>query len=651
MSSKLPFISSDIPRDLRSFLDRVRELLSGTGPERVVRAKDLISAGIATSGPAGTLIPGPPKVGPPSIPLNVSATGAIATIIITWDPPTYSGHAYAEIWTAPTDDITSAVLLAQSNSDVFSDAVGASVSRYYWVRFVNIDGLVGKFNDTDGTLGQTGDDPDYLMEVLSDAYGTTSLAPFFQIDVPTVINGVTIPAGTYIKQAFIADATISRAKIQNLAVDTAKIDDLSVTTAKIGNAQITGGKIANTTITDANILGGTITGAKIATSTISTSNLNFTVVGTSNVVGTINSSSEGIRISGTKIQIDGNVTFSAGYDPTTKIVSGGAATDVNNNATTISGGKITTDTLSASVIQSNTTKTANNTAFGLGTGQQFATLPCGGQFTSSNANTWGLIVGNTAGGYGLAAGSTVTSGSASAFQAVGYANSGFTTYRFLAELGASNLAGRFRTGATQSVTVATTADLLCAHYDGSTSWAAYVQAGTIGPFTGAHDGIMDNEDAEPDVGDILVDYSLVAAPNVSDSITVVKVSTSANQKGALGVFVSRCGAAHIPASLCEYMPDSDAGGSKLRVKPEYELLLQTHYLVSVNAIGEGKVNVCGGGGDIEIGDLIVTSSIAGKGMKQSDDLVRSITVAKARENVTFSSPTEVKQIACIYLCG
>jgi hypothetical protein len=71
----------------------------------------------------------------------------------------------------------------------------------------------------------------------------------------------------------------------------------------------------------------------------------------------------------------------------------------------------------------------------------------------------------------------------------------------------------------------------------------------------------------------------------------------------------------------------------------------------MNSLGEGQVNVCGENGDIEIGDLIVTSSIRGKGMRQSDDIVRNYTVAKSREAVTFSSPTEVKTIACIYLCG
>ena len=67
--------------------------------------------------------------------------------------------------------------------------------------------------------------------------------------------------------------------------------------------------------------------------------------------------------------------------------------------------------------------------------------------------------------------------------------------------------------------------------------------------------------------------------------------------------------------------------------------------------GEGQINVCGEGGNIERGDLIVTSSIPGKGMKQADDIVRSYTVAKARESMTFSSSTEVKLVACEYFSG
>ena len=63
------------------------------------------------------------------------------------------------------------------------------------------------------------------------------------------------------------------------------------------------------------------------------------------------------------------------------------------------------------------------------------------------------------------------------------------------------------------------------------------------------------------------------------------------------------------------------------------------------------MNVCGEGGDISIGDLIVTSSTMGKGMKQADDIIRSYTVAKSRENVTFSSPSDIKEIGVIYVSG
>ena len=106
----------------------------------------------------------------------------------------------------------------------------------------------------------------------------------------------------------------------------------------------------------------------------------------------------------------------------------------------------------------------------------------------------------------------------------------------------------------------------------------------------------------------------------------------------------------VPAALGEY--ENQGGLSPVFVfKPEFANIYDTYRCVGFNAIGEGTINVCGEGGNISIGDLIVTSSIAGKGMKQGDDIVRSITVAKARESVIFSGATDVKTIACIYLSG
>jgi hypothetical protein len=331
---KLPSITSAIPRDLRSFCDRVREALNAQGNDRIITRRDLIATGVVVVGPGNTLQPTDPtelakvKYDTPPAPTGLATSGAIANIILTWDAPNYPGHSYTEVYVADTNTFTSRVKLADVPGSTYSHSVGASTTKYYWIRFVNVAEVPGPYNSTTGVSGTTGDDPDYLISVLSDAYGVTGDGLFFQINSPTVINGVTIPAGTYIKQAVIADATIARAKIQDLAVDNAKIADLSAV----------------------KITAGFLDAARIEAGTISASKLDFTVVGTTNVVGTINASSEGIRISGTRIQIDGNVTFSAGYDPTTKITSGGAATDINNNVTTISGGKITTGSIAADKI-------------------------------------------------------------------------------------------------------------------------------------------------------------------------------------------------------------------------------------------------------------------------------------------------------------
>lgn len=91
----------------------------------------------------------------------------------------------------------------------------------------------------------------------------------------------------------------------------------------------------------------------------------------------------------------------------------------------------------------------------------------------------------------------------------------------------------------------------------------------------------------------------------------------------------------------------------MQLIPGYDLAdLQSNYkVVQVNAVGEGQINVCGMNGNINAGDYIVSSSIAGKGMRQNDDVVHNYTVAKARESVTFDAPDQVKMIACIYLGG
>jgi hypothetical protein len=188
-------------------------------------------------------------------------------------------------------------------------------------------------------------------------------------------------------------------------------------------------------------------------------------------------------------------------------------------------------------------------------------------------------------------------------------------------------------------------------------YAFYAEQGIHGPFTGGHDILVLNTFTGV-IGDIVIDDGVASRLDISNTICFVKVSTGPNQKGAVGIYSKIsipldpvCPPPSLRASRTYfYQLDGSAELNDLPV-PEFATLATTHRLSIMNSLGEGQVNVCGEGGDLAIGDLIVTSSIPGKGMRQSDDIVRSYTVAKCRENVTFSSPTEVKMVACIYMCG
>jgi hypothetical protein len=177
---------------------------------------------------------------------------------------------------------------------IFVDAVGPSVIRYYWVRFVNVLGVQGAFNAVAGVQGVTGSDVGYLLDTLTEAAldpdsdyskfavradffyvmpspdfnqeatptatatgdlwyqpstelvrtwtGSTwgpfsQTLPFVVNSSPQTINGVAVPAGVYMDAAFIKNGTITNAKIGNAAIDDAKIANLSagkITAGSIG---------------------------------------------------------------------------------------------------------------------------------------------------------------------------------------------------------------------------------------------------------------------------------------------------------------------------------------------------------------------------------------------------------------------------------
>ena len=325
-----------------------------------------------------------------------------------------------------------------------------------------------------------------------------------------------------------------------------------------------------------------------------------------------------------------------------------ASGDVNTNVTNISGGVIQSGFISAARIQAGTItgekiETGNN-ALG-STSNKFAfngTTEYGGVYTT--------VVGATATGSNKFAGLFFGSGSNTtplgtqtsdsgvhAFIAANSASVGALTYRNRASIASDTAGSRFEDDGGNWCELATP------------SYAVYYYgtAASAGPFTGCHDALL--SDSETCVaGDILVDTGVAYAKSVSDVITNVTRSTSTNQKAVVGVFVTEI-PDHVPAALAKTV-ESDLKSTRI-IDPDHSSIVANKTVIAMNSLGEGQVNVCGENGNIEIGDLIVSSSTTGKGMKQDDDIIRSCTVGKAREAVTFASASTVKQIACIYLCG
>ena len=147
----LPAIVSNIPSDLRQFLDRVREYVHG-GADFVTK-NDLVRGTLATTDPLGNLIPISGAVidfTPPPAPTGLAANGALTTVLLTWTDPLYINLAYTEIWRSGTNDVGTAVLAGVANGALYSDTVGAQSSHYYWVRFVSKADVEGPFNATAG---------------------------------------------------------------------------------------------------------------------------------------------------------------------------------------------------------------------------------------------------------------------------------------------------------------------------------------------------------------------------------------------------------------------------------------------------------------------------------------------------------------------
>lgn len=200
----------------------------------------------------------------------------------------------------------------------------------------------------------------------------------------------------------------------------------------------------------------------------------------------------------------------------------------------------------------------------------------------------------------------------------------------------------YQAGDGQDATTAPGGSVVLGVAAGGGGWAAFSEKGGYGPFTGGHDAfIMKDEPTE--IGDIVCDLKVVSRNGVDDTVTEVYVAEDDADPAAVGVVSRRV--EFEPGALMGALPKKE-GRTRLR-----EILAEKYDRLAINSVGEGQINVCGRGGNIRAGDLIMTSTLRGKGQRQPDGIVRNYTVAKAREDVTFSGPDDVKRCACIYHAG
>ena len=243
------------------------EKASSSGMTGLATKADLVAAGVLQQDVKGNLVTvdkvSDPDLTIPPAPLGLAAAGAMTNILVTWDAPTYGNHAYTEVWAAETDNFSVAVMVGTTIGHVFSHPVGEGSTRYYWIRFVSltgsatVPGIKGPFNGVDGTVGHTSENPEYLLGVLT---GSLGAQPFYQLTEDTVIDGVTVPAGVYMKSAMFANASITNAMIKALSAD-------KITTGKLTADRIDG---TNLSVVDGEFSGllqgarGSFSGALVA---------------------------------------------------------------------------------------------------------------------------------------------------------------------------------------------------------------------------------------------------------------------------------------------------------------------------------------------------------------------------------------------------
>lgn len=169
----------------------------------------------------------------PVAPAGVTADGAFHTITLTWDTPAYKGHSYAEILRSEVDNPASAVAIGTTLANVYSDPVGKGFAAFYWVRFVNKNGMVGPLHSTSGLYAITSP---RIEELIASATHFAIYNPAKPTE-KEIIFGVTDGGKIAIREAVIKAAAIQIIHSEKISADYIKAG------SSISSPLITGGQI------------------------------------------------------------------------------------------------------------------------------------------------------------------------------------------------------------------------------------------------------------------------------------------------------------------------------------------------------------------------------------------------------------------------
>jgi hypothetical protein len=187
VKTSLPALPASAAPDMRMYLERVREELSriqaGSSSTTVVIGGGSSSSsgtGGGAGGGGGGVDPGTLPCGAPvtpTAPTNFQVTAGFNFFMVEWDLPTYCGHSHTEVYGTKDDGAQGTeVLLGTTGGTIFSLAEpNTGVRRCFWAKHVNLVGVKGPYNGTEGTCDTTALDPGHLIEVLTGQITETQL--------------------------------------------------------------------------------------------------------------------------------------------------------------------------------------------------------------------------------------------------------------------------------------------------------------------------------------------------------------------------------------------------------------------------------------------------------------------------------------------